>query len=83
MFHDIIFIFIIINFYFFIFWTNKGNGLKLDENRLDEYRSWTKMNWTNPGLDENRLDENELDEKWVYRYISTVWRMLPDSPWIY
>ena len=51
MFHDIIFIFIIINIFFF--WTKKGNGLKLDENRLDEYRSWTKVNWTKTGLDEN------------------------------
>jgi len=56
------------------FWTKKGNGLKLDENRLDEYRSWTKTDWTKTGLDENRigrkkldenrLDENRLDENW-------------------
>ena len=50
MFHDI-FIFIIIKENCF-FLTKKGNGLKLDENRLDEYRSWTKVNWTKTGLDE-------------------------------
>ena len=71
MFHDVIFIFIILHFFFCIFWTKKGNGLKLDENRLDEYRSWTKVNWTKTGLDENRigrkkLDENRLDENWVH-----------------
>ena len=52
MFHDIMFIFIIIKYFFVFFWTKKGNGLKLDENRLDEYRSWTKVNWTKTGLDE-------------------------------
>ena len=70
MFHDIIFIFIII-IYFLFFLPKKGNGLKLDENRLDGYRSWTKVYWTKTALDENRLDENrldenELDEMWVY-----------------
>ena len=76
MFHDIIFIFIIIKIVF-VFWTKKGNGLKLDENRLDEYRSWTKVNWTKAGLDENRigrkaLDQNRLDENWAHGLLH-VW----------
>ena len=62
MFHDIIFIFIIINSFF---WTKKGNGLKLDENRLDEYRSWTKVNWT----------KTELDEKLWTKTGRTVYRV--------
>ena len=62
MFHDIIFIFIIIHFFF---WTKKGNGPKLDENRLDEYRSWTKVNWTNPGLDKNRVGRKQVGRKWI------------------
>ena len=61
MFHNIIFIFIIIKYFFVCFGQKKVNGLKLDENRMDEYRSW----------DESKLDKSMIGRK--QRWRKTGW----------